>query len=380
MLYVVDAAHLPWSASLDPIVLSALIGAAGYAIALFGFHILDPVPAARRVVIEQMHAGMVVFDAKWHVVSLNPAAERITGIRAGAARGKTWQQLRAQGALLPTLPDDGTQPAEVEIELPEMALGSGASARQYAPALSALRDFRGLLTGYLLMLRDVTEPERAQARLMEQQQVMATLRERERLARELHDGLAQSFAAAHLQASTAKLSLTRGATAEVAECLDDILDTTLQAETDARDYLLAARSVIAPGRTFFPALREHLQRFTRQYGLPVELSVPPELEEHGLAPAVEVQLLRIIQEALSNVRKHACANHVQVCFGVAERQLRVAIIDDGRGFDPATLASAGDGYGLRAMRERAEALGGSLTVSSRASQGTEVVALLPLEH
>ena len=74
------------------------------AAALFGFRILDPLPAARQTVIEQMHAGMVVFDAKWQVVSLNPAAERITGIRAAAARGKTWQQLRAQGALLPTLP------------------------------------------------------------------------------------------------------------------------------------------------------------------------------------------------------------------------------------------------------------------------------------
>jgi signal transduction histidine kinase len=233
--------------------------------------------------------------------------------------------------------------------------------------------------GYLLMLRDVTEQMHTQARLMEQQQIMATLRERERLARELHDGLAQSIAAAHLQASTAKLLLTQGATADLGECLDGILDTTMQAETDVRDYLLAAKTVISAGRTFFPALREHLQRFSRQYGLPVELSVPPELEEHGLAPAIEVQLLRIIQEALSNVRKHACADHVRVCFSIAEQRLRVAIIDDGLGFDPVTLVSAGGGYGLRAMRERAETLSGSLTVSSRAGQGTEVVALLPLE-
>jgi PAS domain-containing protein len=86
--------------------------ATAYVIATFGFHILDPLPAARQTVIEQMHAGMVVFDAKWQVVSLNPAAERITGIRADAGRGKTWQQLRAQGALLPTLPDDSTQPVK----------------------------------------------------------------------------------------------------------------------------------------------------------------------------------------------------------------------------------------------------------------------------
>jgi PAS domain S-box-containing protein len=283
-VFLLDNAHLPALSGLDLTIFVVVLPWTTYAIAMFGFHIFDPLPAARRTAIEQMHAGMVVFDAEWHVVSLNPAAERILGIRAGAAHGKTWQQLRAQGRLLPTLPEDSTQPAGAEIELPEMTLGSGASARHYAPAFSELRDFRGLLMGYLLMLRDVTEQTHAQARLMEQQQIMATLRERERLARELHDGLAQSVAAAHLQASTAKLSLTRGATAEVAECLDDILDTTLQAETDVRDYLLADKSVIAAGPTFFPALREHLQRFTRQYGLPVELTVPPELEEHGLAP------------------------------------------------------------------------------------------------
>ena len=76
---------------------------------MFGFHILDPLPAARRTVIEQMHDGMVVFDARCHVVSLNPAAERILGIRTGAAHGKTWQQLAPQTPL-PTLPD-GAQPA-----------------------------------------------------------------------------------------------------------------------------------------------------------------------------------------------------------------------------------------------------------------------------
>ena len=109
--------------------------------------------------------------------------------------------------------------------------------------------------GYLLMLRDVTERTQAQARLMEQQQILATLRERERLAREMHDGLAQSLAAAHLQASTAKLSLTRGATAEVAESLDDILDTTVQAETDV------AITCWQPSRSLPP-----VARFSRRSG------------------------------------------------------------------------------------------------------------------
>jgi signal transduction histidine kinase len=70
-------------------------------------------------------------------------------------------------------------------------------------------------------------------------------------------------------------------------------------------------------------------RFARQYGLAVELTVPSELEEQGLAPAVEVQLLRIIQEALSNVRKHACARCAQGIFSLAGAQAQIAIGDDG---------------------------------------------------
>ena len=375
-LYLLDVARRPPPTLLDPAVFAVLVPFTTYAIALFGFHIFDPLPTARQMVMEQMLAGVVVFDAGWRVVSLNPAAEWILGVRNSLARGKTWQQLAPPGGLLPTLPDASSDRADAATELPDMAFGSGSDARHYAPTLSPLRDFRGLLVGHLLMLRDVTDQRQAQARLLEQQQVMTILSERERLARELHDGMAQALAASHFQASTAKLLLAQGETTQAAGCLDDLAAMTLQVEADVREYLLGAKTVISADRQFFPTLREYFVRFTRQYGLPIELTVPSELEEQGLAPAVEVQLLRIIQEALSNVRKHAQAQAAQVCFTVGQQQLRVAIVDDGRGFDPVAVASGG-GYGLRAMRERAEALGGSLTVCPGPAQGTEVVVLLP---
>jgi signal transduction histidine kinase len=378
-LFLLDDANLPVLSPLDLSVFVVVLPWTTYAIALFGFHLLNPLPAAHQTVIEQMHAGMVVFDAKWQVVSLNPAAERIAGIRAGAARGKTWQQVRAQGALLPSLPDDGTQPAEAEIELPEMALGSGAGARHYAPALSALRDFRGLLMGYLLMLRDVTEEMRAREAQQQQRLLLAITQERERLARELHDSLGQTLAAAHLQASSARLLLARGETAQTDECLERLTSMTSDAEADVREYLLGARTGFAPGLPFFALLQEYMERYGRQYGLQVALTVPAQLEARGLEPAAEVQLLRIIQEALSNVRKHACARSVQVTFSLSDGTARIAIADDGRGFDPAPgAAGQGDGYGLRSMRERAEALGGRLEVISQPGHGARVEVYVPV--
>ena len=372
-IYMLDA-HLPSLALLDAFVAALLLNWIMYAIALFGFHIFDPLPAARATALAQMPEGMVVFDARWQVANLNPAAASILSLPATHTRGKLLAEI------LPEYCDEVARCAKTDAAPTEISLGTGAGLRQYALDFSTLRDFRGLRIGHLLMLRDVTERRRAQAQLLEQQRTLATLEERERLARELHDGVAQALAAAHLQASTARLLLARGETAQVDECLGSLTGTALQAEADVRDYLWETKTAISDSRPFFPTLRTSSLRFTRQYGLPVELTVPPQLEEQGLAPIVEVQLLRIIQEALSNVRKHAAASCVRVDFSLAGPQVRIVIVDDGHGFDPAAIAGQGEGYGLRAMRERAEAVGGSLAVSSVPGQGTQVVVHVPLKE
>ncbi len=350
-----------------------------YAVALFGFRIFDPVPLARRTAIEQMHAGMLVLDAQGRVASLNPAAERILGAPAGSARGQPVRKL------LPAYPDEQlaeNEETEIELSLPgghQDGVGAGQEVRHYTLTISLLNDFRGLAVGRLLMLRNVTLQKRAQAQLVEQQRTLATLQERERLARELHDSLGQTLAAAHLQASSARLLLARGETDQTDEYLERIADMAIDAEADVREYLLGARTVLSADLPFFPALRQYIQRLSQQYDLQVKLAAPPQLEAQGLDPAVEVQALRIIQEALSNVRKHARAHGASVSFSVAGSLLQIAIVDDGQGFDPAALAGQlGNGYGVQSMRERAEAVGGRLEVRSQPGQGTRVEVQVPM--
>ncbi len=126
-------------------------------------------------------------------------------------------------------------------------------------------------------------------------------------------------------------------------------------------------------------MRQYLAQFSQKYDLPVELCAPAQLEAQGLNPVVELQLLRIIQEALSNVRKHARAKSAQVGFSVSESMLQITIRDDGQGFDPVAVANPpGEGFGLQTMRERAEGLGGCLQVASQPGQGTQVVAQVPV--
>jgi signal transduction histidine kinase len=317
------------------------------------------------------------------VVSLNPAAERITGIRAGAARGKTWQQLRAEGRLLPALPADSTQPAEAEMELPDMALGSGAGARHYAPALSTLRDFRGLLMGYLLMLRDVTDQKRAQAQLLAQRWAQAILLEREQLAHELHDGLSQDLAFLNVQAQAAELYLQTGQEETARASVARLAEVSREMAGDVRDLIGNLLVVSLPSEGFCTTLRHIVTRFEKQNGLPVYLDIDDPTEALCgptlLAPDVGVQLVRIVQEALTNVRRHAGAsNYIGVRLRVEAGQMELAITDNGAGFEPDAPGTDGQHFGLQVMRQRAASIGGQLAVHSAPGQGTRVEVRVPL--
>ncbi len=208
-LFLVDIVNQPWAPFFDPLVAGILISCSTYAVAAFGFRIFNPLSAARQAVFQQLPAAAVVFDARGRVLSLNPAAETILGISAASARGKTWHDLvpadellaERLGASEPFLRDPAT--AGQPESLPDLALGDGADAREYARVLSPLSDFRGLVIGYLLVLPDMTDLHRAQAQALEQQRVRAIQDERERMARELHDSLGQVLSYTSLQAETA---------------------------------------------------------------------------------------------------------------------------------------------------------------------------------
>lgn len=344
-----------------------------YAVALFGFRIFDPTSLARQTVITQMQEGMLVLDTQGRITSLNLAAEQILQVSTRHARGRLVREL------IPAYPDghlDDTGRTVIELNL-----GEAPDVRDFTLGISLLKDWRGLEVGRLLVLRDVTEPKRAREAQKQQQLLLATLQERERLARELHDSLGQTLAATRLQASTARLLLAQGDTAQTDKCLEQMGEITIAAETDVREYLLGAKTAFSSDHFFFPTLRQYAARFSQQYGLRVELSVPPQIEAQGLGAVIEVQLTRIIQEALSNVRKHARAKNIQVVFSVLDSQVQIVAIDDGQGFDTAKVVTRqAEGFGLQSMRERAEALGGSFEVISSPGLGTQIIVQAPIQR
>jgi two-component system nitrate/nitrite sensor histidine kinase NarX len=123
-----------------------------------------------------------------------------------------------------------------------------------------------------------------------------------------------------------------------------------------------------------PALEEYVSEFGVQTGIDAHLVCDLQVPPH-LSPVAEAQLVRIVQEALANVRKHAQASQVQVSLACHDRSFCVTVTDDGIGFDNLPLHGH---YGLATMRERAKEAKGGLTVTSRHNEGTQVKLWLPL--
>jgi PAS domain S-box-containing protein len=376
VLYAVQAAGGGWyPIRLDLVALA--IPSVMYAIALFGFRIFSPIGLAQQAVLAQMRDGVLVLDAESRVVELNPAAQQILGSSERRAIGSPIRDL------LPSYEQMREVPNAMEAGETEISLEMQAQTRYYAPAVSPLKDWRGLAVGRLLLLHDVTEQRRAQAQALQQMWAEATLQERALLAQELHDGLAQSLGFLNLQAQAAQIYLQRGRTEAAQESLDRLAQGALEVQDDTRDLIDNLLAFSAPSLSLCSAIRQAVARFSEQSGHPVRLEIPDDLEAicnpEALGPAAGVQILRIVQEALTNVRKHAGSpTRVDVALHAKADHLMLAIADDGAGFDPSVPGTGGKHYGLQVMRQRAERIGGRLTVRSAPGQGTRVEVCMPL--
>jgi signal transduction histidine kinase len=371
----------PIARRLDLPLPTLLIQSCCYAIALFGFRILEPLPAAVGSAIEQMREGMVVFGPGWQVLGLNPAAERSWACRRRALGP------RAGRSCCPAFPTCALASPKLG---PVPSKGPGFSAdvtlatwirraRHYALDLSALLDFRGPVMGYLLLLHDVTEQRRAQAQILEQQGALATLQERERLARELHDSTGQVLGYVSLQTQAIAKWVREGNTVRAEAQLARLTRLAQDAHADLRDSIMGLHTGTPERWSLLAALEQHLAAYQETYGIRAELIVASGLSEDHFAPGVGVQLLRVIQEALTNARKHSQARGVCVTLAREGTRATIVVTDDGVGFSPEALP--GDGqkhFGLAFMAERMAQIEGDMAIESEPGAGTRVVLHAPL--
>ncbi len=220
------------------------------------------------------------------------------------------------------------------------------------------------------------------ARLHRQVHALAVTEERERIAREMHDSLAQVLGYVNTKAQAAQALLGNNQNERAGIQIGQLAEAAREAYADVREGILGLRASPGQERGFVETLQLYLERWEDQSGVAVELDLGGPIDAPvRLSPLAEVQLLRVVQEALANVRKHARASQARVRIGQSEDWIEVTVEDDGAGFDPEGAARAGfPRFGQAIMRERAEAVGGALDVTSRPGQGTRVSIRVPAER
>lgn len=238
----------------------------------------------------------------------------------------------------------------------------------------------------MVTIRDNTEQknmERAlrknqdRLRVLSQRLVEVQEEERRFLARELHDRAGQALAALNINLTIMRHQLSEDSRQRIGARLDDSLHIVDETITLVRDVMSDLRPAELDDYGLEAALQSYISQYTNRYGTKVEFE-KPHTPLPRLGFSVEVTLLRIAQGAFTNIARHAQAEHVNVSLRQTGDIVQFLIEDDGVGFVSQQDANRPGSHGLRIMHERAEAVGGTVRITSHPGQGTKVEARIPL--
>ena len=301
-----------------------------------------------------------------------------TAARVGATRGAT-RGSRADTTASPA--DEMLQfvvPAAAVVRLSAPLRRGGETIGILAIGAAAARGFDADEVETLAALANqaaiALEHDRLERRLRE----LAVVEERERIARELHDGIAQVLGYVNTKSLAIDEYLAGGRVREARLQVTELGAAARAVYVDVREAILGLRSPIEPGVGLGGAIEAHARRIAADSQFALELSIPPDVRDLRLDSETEGQVYRIVQEALTNVRKHAAAHRVRVSMAVVDGWVTLQIEDDGRGMATVDAPAGVPHYGLRSMRERAVAVGARLEIANGPRGGALVTLELPL--
>lgn len=256
------------------------------------------------------------------------------------------------------------------------------------PKQGTTSELYGLFALGYLKSKELSEEKRALERLSNQVAValynaklyrdaqdLATIRERNWIAREMHDSLAQALASSRIDICNAKKLFEAHREPEALTILNKAENTLKRAYTEVREIILGLSSR-SETKGLVELLHNYLDFFSAETGITIKSFLPAKLK---IPPRIETQLIRILQESLTNVRKHANATEVSVRLAVAGPNLVLTVKDNGRGFALNNMPRRRGHFGLAVMQERAQLAGGNFTITSKPGQGTEIIVSFPLD-
>jgi PAS domain S-box-containing protein len=339
-------------------------------------------------IVDSAMDAIVSIDEPQRIVLFNPAAEKVFGWPRAAVLGQPLDMLvpeRFRAGHHGHIERFGrTGTTSRRMGEPRVLYGLRANGEEFPLEASISQHKEGDRRLFTVILRDVTERVRAEEALRRSKEELRELalasdsvreQEKSRIARELHDELAQSLTAlkmdvawlrGHVPAGDAAVS---GKLGDIEALLDGTVAATRRISADLRPLMLDDLGLV-------PAVEWLVQKFTERNAIPCELELgAPDLE---LRDPHASAVFRILQESLTNAARHARASRVKVSIGLSDGAVALRVRDDGRGFSPEDPRKPGS-FGLMGLRERAYLLGGEVSIASEPGRGTTVEVRIPLE-
>ncbi|WP_412024578.1 PAS domain-containing sensor histidine kinase [Burkholderia cepacia] len=344
-------------------------------------------------IIRSSMEAIITIDEKQTVVIFNPMAEQVFGVSAMEAIGAPLSRFipeRFRAAHAKHVDQFGvTGVSERQMGRQRVLFGLRANGEEFPieASISQIRDASGKL--YTVMLRDITERLRAENALKRSREELRELsanlqnvreEEKTRIARELHDDLGQQLTALKMDLSVVEQQLRAPGRAQPDEDMQShlqgmrrLIDATV---ASVRRIAADLRPVMLDDLGLVPAIEWLANDFTNRYGIDVERHV----ETGGLTftSAGATTLFRIVQEALTNVARHADATRVALRLDVEEGFCVLRVADNGRGAAPGGPAHEDKSFGLIGIRERAHMLGGTVTIDTALARGFSITVSFPL--
>jgi PAS domain S-box-containing protein len=351
--------------------------------------------ARMMAIIRSSREAIITIDENQQILMFNPMAEQVFGIPAAEAVGTLLERLmpnrfrRAHPMHVHQFGITGVSDRQMGRQRVLFGLRANGDEFPIEASISQIHDADGKL--YTVVLRDVTERVRADTTLKASREELRALsanlqhvreEEKQRIARELHDDLGQQLTALKMELSSVEHVLYDGLSvadsavrvqlAAQIQGMRRLIDATVAA---VRRIAADLRPVMLDDLGLVPAIEWLVNDFTSRYGIPVEANV-----EHGdtkFSPDAATTLFRIVQEALTNVAKHAEATLVTLTISVEGSECTLRVSDNGHG-EHDRVVPEGKSFGLLGMRERAHMLGGEVSIDSATGHGFSVTVKFPL--
>jgi len=327
------------------------------------------IPLAQQRAVEIMVDGVLVVDDASYIVAMNPMLQTILhglSIHVG---------IRYE-ALLAAWPELQSMSASTEIEAIRTVHGKPMC---FKVTRTPLQTPAGKDLGRMVLFTDITLENARRAQILDQREASARLAERATLGRELHDGAGQIWSFVSMQLETARQQLALRQNEPARRTLERTLEAVNATHLNLRESITGLQARLSGAEGLQHSIREQIRWYQQQCDLEIELRVDPSWPEKALTPTAKVQLLRIFQETMTNIRKHAQARHVLILLCSEARMLEIRIKDDGCGFNREQMQGQRGHHGIAIMQERARQIHARLKFDSAPQSGTTVSIDVPIQ-